>query len=205
MLLSAGRGLRFRPVTARIPKPLIPFLNVPLIDGHLRRPRRRRRWRKSASISITSAIRSSATCAIAPADLPKLRFFPEPVILGTAGALANAAGFLVGRRLPGRELRRGDLPGLCLPLATPPRIGARGDAPRRGESGSRPVHAASGRRGSHHGIRRRDQTAADVTPASRSSRPACSPASRPASAPSSRTSGVRSSNGRAGRNRLAPP
>ena len=93
MLLSAGRGLRFRPVTERLPKPLIPFLNVPLIDAHIA---------GLAAVGVTEIgvnlhhlgdqieghLRDRA------ADLPKLRFFREPVILGTAGALANAAGFL---------------------------------------------------------------------------------------------------------------
>jgi mannose-1-phosphate guanylyltransferase len=93
MLLSAGRGLRFRPVTERIPKPLVPFLNVPLIDAHIAAL-------AAAGVSeigvnlhhlgdqIESHLRDR------PADSPELRFFREPVLLGTAGALANAAGFL---------------------------------------------------------------------------------------------------------------
>ncbi|MFN2385663.1 MAG: NDP-sugar synthase [Thermoanaerobaculia bacterium] len=96
MLLSAGRGLRFRPVTDRIPKPLIPFLNVPLIDAHIASL-------AAAGVSeigvnlhhlgdqIEGHLRDRA------ADSPKLHFFREPLLLGTAGALANAAGFLSAR------------------------------------------------------------------------------------------------------------
>lgn len=93
MLLSAGRGLRFRPVTERLPKPLIPFLNVPLIDAHIA---------GLAAAGVTEigvnlhhlGDQIEGHLRDRPADLPKLRFFPEPMILGTAGALAHAAGFL---------------------------------------------------------------------------------------------------------------
>jgi mannose-1-phosphate guanylyltransferase len=95
MLLSAGRGLRFRPVTERLPKPLIPFLNVPLIDAHIDALAAAGVTEIGVNLhhlgdQVEGHLRDRA------ADLPKLRFFPEPVILGTAGALANAAGFLSG-------------------------------------------------------------------------------------------------------------
>ena len=94
-LLAAGRGVRFRPVTESIPKPLFPYLNVPLIRSHLTRLRRSGILEAGVNLhhlgeKIESHLRDGA------ADLPKLRFFPEPEILGTAGALRNAAGWLSG-------------------------------------------------------------------------------------------------------------
>jgi mannose-1-phosphate guanylyltransferase len=95
MLLAAGRGTRFRPVTERIPKPLFPFLNVPMARIHLAALRRAGVAEAGINLhhlgdQIESDLRDRA------ADLPQLRFFREPEILGTAGALANAADFLSG-------------------------------------------------------------------------------------------------------------
>jgi len=92
-LLAAGRGMRFRPVTESIPKPLAPFLNVPLARAHLRRL-------LDAGISETAVNLHHLGDEIVKdlvdhaAELPKVRFFPEPEILGTAGGLRNAAAFL---------------------------------------------------------------------------------------------------------------
>lgn len=94
-LLAAGRGLRFKPVTERIPKALLPYLNVPLARAHLERL-------KSAGVTEAGVNLHHLGHQIeqhlseGAADLPKLAFFPEPEILGTAGALRNAAAFLQG-------------------------------------------------------------------------------------------------------------
>ncbi len=93
ILLCAGRGLRFRPVTERIPKPLLPFLNVPLARAHLRRLHEAGIGEVAVNLhhlgdQIERHLREQS------AELPDLRFFPEPQILGTAGALRNAAEFL---------------------------------------------------------------------------------------------------------------
>jgi mannose-1-phosphate guanylyltransferase len=92
-LLAAGRGVRFRPVTESIPKPLFPFLNVALIRARLERLFRLGILEAGVNLhhlgeKIERHLRDR------PADLPNLRFFPEPEILGTAGALRNAADWL---------------------------------------------------------------------------------------------------------------
>ncbi|HMF09970.1 MAG TPA: NDP-sugar synthase [Thermoanaerobaculia bacterium] len=94
-LLAAGYGKRFRPVTESIPKPLVPFLNVPLLRQHLALLKRHGILEAGVNLhhlgeKIERELRDR------PADLPDVRFFPEPEILGTAGALRNAAGWLSG-------------------------------------------------------------------------------------------------------------
>jgi mannose-1-phosphate guanylyltransferase len=94
-LLAAGRGVRFRPVTESIPKPLFPFANVPLIRARLERLSRLGILEAGVNLhhlgeKIERHLRDR------PANLPNLRFFPEPEILGTAGALRNAADWLAG-------------------------------------------------------------------------------------------------------------
>ena len=94
-LLAAGYGKRFRPVTETIPKPLVPFLNVPLLRQHLALLKRHGILEAGVNLhhlgeKIERELRDR------PADLPDVRFFPEPEILGTAGALRNAAGWLSG-------------------------------------------------------------------------------------------------------------
>jgi len=93
MLLSAGLGTRFRPVTEEIPKPLFPFLNVPLIRTHLERLARAGIGEVGVNLHHRGDAIRSAVAAF-PKGLPKVRFFEEPEILGTAGALGNAADWL---------------------------------------------------------------------------------------------------------------
>jgi mannose-1-phosphate guanylyltransferase len=94
-ILAAGRGERFRPVTEGIPKPLFPFLNIPLIVAHLERLRRAGVSEAGVNLhhlgdQIERRLREH------PGQLPQLEFFWEPRILGTAGALRNARGWLAG-------------------------------------------------------------------------------------------------------------
>jgi NDP-sugar pyrophosphorylase family protein len=92
-LLAAGRGERFRPVTERIPKALLPFLNVALARAHLSRLASQGVREAGLNLhhlgdKIQRDLRDRAV------DLPKLEFFQEDPILGTAGALKNAAAWL---------------------------------------------------------------------------------------------------------------
>jgi NDP-sugar pyrophosphorylase family protein len=93
ILLCAGKGVRFRPVTDVLPKPLLPFLNVPVARAHLRRLHQAGLGEVAVNLhhlpdQIERDLGQQAS------DLPKLAFFHEPEILGTAGALRNAAAFL---------------------------------------------------------------------------------------------------------------
>jgi NDP-sugar pyrophosphorylase family protein len=92
-LLAAGRGERFRPVTEAIPKALFPFLNVPLAVGHLRRLLAAGIREAGVNLhhlgdEVEGRLREKA------GELPKLEFFWEPRLLGTAGALRNARAWL---------------------------------------------------------------------------------------------------------------
>lgn len=92
-LLAAGRGVRFRPVTERIPKPLFPYLNVPLAVQHL--ARLRAFGVAQAAVNLHHLGEEVEKHLVdRAAELPKLRFFPEAHLLGTAGGLKNAAEFL---------------------------------------------------------------------------------------------------------------
>jgi len=94
-LLAAGFGRRFRPVTERIAKPLVPYLNVPLALAHLRRLKEAGFLQAGVNLhhlgeQVEAQLRDGA------ADLPELFFFREREILGTAGGLKNAAEWLAG-------------------------------------------------------------------------------------------------------------
>ncbi|MEO8433024.1 MAG: sugar phosphate nucleotidyltransferase [Acidobacteriota bacterium] len=94
-LLAAGRGLRFRPVTERIPKPLLEYLNVPLARAHLRRLRDAGILEAAVNLHHLGE-QIEENLVHGAAELPQLRFFAEPEILGTAGALRNAGSWLSG-------------------------------------------------------------------------------------------------------------
>ena len=95
ILLCAGAGVRFRPVTDALPKPLLPFLNVPLASAHLRRLQQAGVGEVAVNLHHLGH-QIQRDLSHQAADLPKLAFFAEPQILGTAGALRNAASFLAG-------------------------------------------------------------------------------------------------------------
>ncbi len=85
--------MRFRPVTESIPKPLLPFLNVPLAVAQLRRLHEAGVGEVAVNLHhLGDQIESHLSQETA--HFPELSFFPEPEILGTAGALRNASAFL---------------------------------------------------------------------------------------------------------------
>ena len=92
-LLAAGLGTRFRPVTEQIPKALLPYLNVALARAHLTRLRDAGVTEAGINLHhLGHQIEQHLSQDVS--ELPKIRFFGEPSILGTAGALRNAAAFL---------------------------------------------------------------------------------------------------------------
>lgn len=96
MLLAAGRGERFLPLTRTLAKPAIPVLGRPLAVQNVTR------------LSRTGAERIVVNLHHQPASLRgvladtdedargKIRYTEEPTLLGTAGGLRNAAGLLRG-------------------------------------------------------------------------------------------------------------
>lgn len=95
ILLCAGKGTRFLPVSEALPKPLFPFLNVSLALAHLRRLQEAGVDEVAINLHhLGDQIQRDLSHQAS--DLPKLTFFAEPQILGTAGALRNAASFLSG-------------------------------------------------------------------------------------------------------------
>ena len=95
ILLCAGRGKRFRPVTEAIPKPLLPFLNVPVAAAHLERLQHAGVGEVAVNLHHLGD-QIERRLSEQTARSPQLTFFRERVLLGTAGALRHAAAFLSG-------------------------------------------------------------------------------------------------------------
>jgi MurNAc alpha-1-phosphate uridylyltransferase len=95
MLLAAGRGERLRPLTDRIPKPLVPVAGKPLIAWHLER--------LAASgcrevVANVSHLGQQIIDYVGDGERFKLRvsFSREPEPLETAGGIAQALPLLGG-------------------------------------------------------------------------------------------------------------
>lgn len=95
MILAAGEGTRLRPLTAALPKPLVPVLNRPMIHHALDALR---------AAGVTDAIANAWYLAdtlvgrlgAGPPEGPRLRWSVEPELLGTGGGLRHAAPFFDG-------------------------------------------------------------------------------------------------------------
>ena len=92
IVLSAGLGTRLRPATRNLPKTLFPFLNVALIDRRLAALARQGFAQAAVNLhhegrQLVEHLGETGACGVA------VRFFWEPEILGTAGAVKNAEAF----------------------------------------------------------------------------------------------------------------
>jgi len=93
MILAAGRGERMRPLTDRIPKPLLPVGGKPLIVRHLEALARcgvdevviNHAW---LGAQIEAALGEGSRFGL------RIRFSPEAQALETAGGIANALQWL---------------------------------------------------------------------------------------------------------------
>jgi mannose-1-phosphate guanylyltransferase len=95
IVLCAGLGTRLRPVTDARPKALARFLNVPLLERRLDALRRLSVTEVAVNLHHEGRQIVEYLDEAGP-ERPAVRFFWEPEILGTAGALRNARGFLEG-------------------------------------------------------------------------------------------------------------
>jgi NDP-sugar pyrophosphorylase family protein/aminoglycoside/choline kinase family phosphotransferase len=91
-LPAAGLGERLRPITNHLPKPLLPVLGKPIIEGILEKLT----LVCSGKIGVNLHYKSEMVRAwVGKSPYAKqVTFFPEDPILGTGGALKNAETFL---------------------------------------------------------------------------------------------------------------
>ena len=96
IVLAAGLGQRLRPYTDHTPKPLVPFLNRPLLEGTLELLARAgiesvwlNAWHLSDQLSAWAAARTARGM-----HKPDVNVVVEPDLLGTGGGLLNLAARL---------------------------------------------------------------------------------------------------------------
>ncbi|TAN45229.1 MAG: hypothetical protein EPN22_04340 [Nitrospirae bacterium] len=90
-VLAAGFGLRLRPITNRIPKPLIPIAGKPLLERILDKIR----VSVSGEIGINLHYQKETLEGwLKSSSFSNVKIFVEDEILGTGGALKNAGAFL---------------------------------------------------------------------------------------------------------------
>lgn len=91
-LPAAGLGERLRPITYRIPKPLLPILGRPLIEITLKKFSAVSSARIGINLHYKPEMIQEWIKSSVYAD--RIELFPEDPILGTGGALKNSEGFL---------------------------------------------------------------------------------------------------------------
>jgi mannose-1-phosphate guanylyltransferase len=93
MILAAGLGTRLRPITYEMPKPMVPVLNRPVMEHILELLARHRFEDVIANLHwfpelIRERFGDGSRFGV------ELRYSEEEALLGTAGGVRNAAGFL---------------------------------------------------------------------------------------------------------------
>jgi mannose-1-phosphate guanylyltransferase len=96
MVLAAGLGTRLRPLTATLPKPLVPALGVPLLECTFDLLRRAGVRRVALNVHHLAARMAAAARELAQRAELDLTVLEEPQILGTGGGVRGAASLLGG-------------------------------------------------------------------------------------------------------------
>lgn len=94
VVLAAGLGTRMRPLTERVPKPALTFLNRPVLHWTLEALGRA--GVRRTVVNLHHLPQEVADCARTGAGEMTLRFSSEPEILGTAGVFWPVRGLLKG-------------------------------------------------------------------------------------------------------------
>ncbi len=93
MILAAGLGTRLRPITYAIPKPMVPVLNRPVME-HTVRLLARHGFAEAIANTHWFPETIEGHFGDGSAFGLELSYSPEEQLLGTAGGVRNAAGFL---------------------------------------------------------------------------------------------------------------
>jgi NDP-sugar pyrophosphorylase family protein len=92
MILSAGVGLRLRPLTLFRPKPLVPIVNQPLLGILINQLKRAGVTRLAVNTHHLGHFMADFLQGLDAGNM-EIQIFHEPVILGTGGGIKNTASF----------------------------------------------------------------------------------------------------------------
>ena len=95
MILAAGFGTRLKPLTDRLPKPLVPIAGMPMLEFSLKRLRKLKPRilvvnGHHLSGQLEDFLRQSSD------GFQRIEYLYEPLILDTGGAIRNASRYLRG-------------------------------------------------------------------------------------------------------------